>query len=194
MNQFYELVCVILLSCESSSHESFAFQRTGEMTRTNVVSLTFCESRLPAEEKMRKKTLEEVHTYAELKNDPRALLPQSFFTIMISGCQSSGWPKFFNILDDNKEQLMVPFIIHGVIESRLQIVFDQSDTQQLIGKVPPLFPNQWTTGCLAVNTTSGHIHWVVEGSLVLADKFEEVANLKDLSGKLVLGANSFGGL
>ena len=37
---------------------------------TSVASLEFCESSLPAEDKKGKKTLEEVHTYAELKHDP----------------------------------------------------------------------------------------------------------------------------
>ena len=51
---------------------------TKEIVDTNVVSLTFCETRLPAKDKMGKKTLAEVHTYAELKHDPRASLPRVF--------------------------------------------------------------------------------------------------------------------
>ena len=50
---------------------------------------------------------------------------------------------------------------------------------------------------MAVNTTSGLIHWVVEGTLVVAEEFLEVKSsngpLKDLGGKLVLGANLYGG-
>ena len=46
--------------------------------RTNVVNHAYCEASLSAEDKMNKKTLEEVHTYAELKHDPRASLPDSF--------------------------------------------------------------------------------------------------------------------
>ena len=50
---------------------------------------------------------------------------------------------------------------------------------------------------MAVNSTSGLIHWVVKGSLVLAKEFAEVKQSKnrpkDLSKKLVLGARSFGG-
>ena len=46
--------------------------------KTKVVNHAFCDSHIPEEDKMGKKTLEEVHTYAELKLDPRASLPDSF--------------------------------------------------------------------------------------------------------------------
>ena len=50
---------------------------------------------------------------------------------------------------------------------------------------------------MAVNTTSGFIHWVVDGTLVVANQFEEVKNPehrpRDLSKKLLLGARSYGG-
>ena len=45
---------------------------------TDVVSLTFCDSSLAEDEKMSSARLEDVHTYAELKDDPRASLPDSF--------------------------------------------------------------------------------------------------------------------
>ena len=45
---------------------------------TDVVNIAFCEADLPPGDKMGKKTLEEVHSYAELKDDPRASLPDSF--------------------------------------------------------------------------------------------------------------------
>ena len=201
MNQFYRILCLILLLAEASSKEISMLQGTRAMTKTNVISLTFCESSLPAEDKMGKKMLEEVHTYAELKHDPRASLPDSFTvcsTIMIEGCLGSYvWPMFFNILDNNKDQFMAPKLSNGNIESRLNTGFNQRDTQYLKGKVPPLFPNQWTKSCMAVNTTSGHINWVVEGTLVLSREFVEVKNSeslpKDLSKRLVLGAESYGG-
>ena len=76
---------------------------------TDVVSHTFCDSSLDAEDKMAKQTLEEVHTYAELKHDPRASLPDSFTicsTIMTTNCQNHEWPIFFTILNNNRTQLM----------------------------------------------------------------------------------------
>ena len=91
MNRFYALFCMISLAAIVSSNEISLLQRTRDIAQTNVVSLSFCESYLPAEDKMGKKTLEEVHTYAELKHDPCASLPDSFTvcsTNMITGCQS----------------------------------------------------------------------------------------------------------
>ena len=95
-------LCILLLSAEASSNNISLLRRTGAVAQTNVVSLTFCESNLPAEDKMGKKTLEEVHTFAELKHDPRGALPDSFTvcsTTMTAGCQSLFWPILFGILD-----------------------------------------------------------------------------------------------
>ena len=86
--------------------------------KTHVVSLLFCESNLLPADKMGKKTLEDVHTYAELKDDPRASFPESFTvcsTIMFTGCKSSHWPIFFNILDKNGDQLLAPFLVMDIL-------------------------------------------------------------------------------
>ena len=188
---------MILLSTEASSNE--IFQKNKAQADTDVVSLVFCESSLPAEDKIDKKMLEEVHTYAELKHDPRASLPDSFTvcsTIMITGCQND-WPTFFYILDNNNDQFLGPMHSHGSIESRFLIALHEGKSPMVTGKVPPLFPNQWTRSCMAVNTTSGLIHWVVEGTLVVDGTFVEVNNSnnrpRDLSKKLLLGVRSYGG-
>ena len=146
MNHFYGLFCMILSSTEASSNEISVLRRTREIAKTDVVSLTFCESHLPAEDKMGKKTLEKVHTYAELKDDPRASLPDSFTvcsTIMTTGCQSPEWLMVLNILDKNRDQFLAPHLHHGDIESRLNIWFRHRNTQVLAGKVPSWFSNQW---------------------------------------------------
>ena len=110
---------------------------------------------------MGKQALEEGHTYAELKHDPRASLPESFTvcsTIMPTGCQSYNNLAFFNIMDNNGGQFMVPLLSHGSIESEAVIYFSGENVLPLLnGKLPPLFPNQWTRCCMAVNTTSGLI-------------------------------------
>ena len=189
MSQFYAIFCLVLLSVEAISNE----MPTGAVADTNVINLSFCESSLPTEYSKGKKTLEEVHTYAELEDDRLASLPETFTvcsTIMISGCKSSYWPMFFNILDNNGDQLLAPFTSHGHIGSRLNIGFKQWDTQQMRGKIPQLFPNQWIKSCMAVNTTSGLIHWVVEGTLVLAREFVEVKNSK--SKNIILGSRLYG--
>ena len=201
MNRFYVLLCMLLLSAEASSNEISLLRRTREVTKTNVISLTFCESNLPAEEKMRKKTLDEVHTYAELKHDPRASLPVSFTvcsTIMATDCNSPQYPTFSNFLNKHNGHFLVPGLTQGYIESKLDIGFHEGLWSQAIsGKTLPLFPNQWTRSCMAVNTTSGLIQWVVDGILVLDSEFVEVKKPKsrprDLSKNIVLGALWFGG-
>ena len=114
MNWFCGLLSFILLSAEASSNDVSVLRKTSAPADdTNVVSLTFCES---DDNKMGKKTLEEVHTYAELKHDPRASLPDSFTicsSIMTSGCQSQKMPSFFSILDNNNAQLLNPYLFHG---------------------------------------------------------------------------------
>ena len=192
---------MILLSAGVDSNEIPVLRRQGAIVnKTNVISLVFCESILPPEEKMSKNILDEVHTFAKLKHDPRASLPDAFTvcsTIMTAGCPSYSWPSFFNMLDNNGDQFMVPSLSRGNVESGFVIGFNQRGVQQLTDRVPPLFPNQWIRSCIAVNTTSGVIHWVVEGALVMARQFVEMKNPKtrprDLSRKLVLGARLYGG-
>ena len=78
---------------------------------TDVLSFAFCDSNLPPEDKMGKNSLEEVHTYASLKLDPRASLPDSFTVcsdVMVTGCLNAEWPVFFNIFDNNRNQFLVP--------------------------------------------------------------------------------------
>ena len=49
---------------------------------------------------------------------------------------------------------------------------------------------------MAVNTTSGLIHWVVEGTLIMSTTSEEVkkSRPRDLRKKIALGARSYGGI
>ena len=50
----------------------------GKESYTNIISHTFCKSCLSEDDQEDKNTLNEVHTYAELKHDPYASLPYSF--------------------------------------------------------------------------------------------------------------------
>ena len=63
------------LELRSSKIESGSISKEAN---TYVVNHEFCSSCLSKEENEKKETLEEVHTYAELKNNPRADLPSSF--------------------------------------------------------------------------------------------------------------------
>merc|ERR1712218_293213 len=83
------------------------------------------------------------------------------------------------------------------MKSLFYINYSRGYSEQGLDTIPPLFPNTWSRSCMAVNTTSGFIQWVVEGTLVLTTTSEEVkeskSKPKDLSKKLVLGARSYGG-
>ena len=149
--------------------------------------------------KMAKKTLKEIHTYAELNFDPKGNLPDLFTicsSLMTPSCPSYWWPSFFTILDNDKAQFFAPVKGHKDMTSLLKIYF-QEGSKSVVGKIPPLFPNQWIKSCLSINTTSGFITWVVEGVVILNTTSDELSNStsrpKDLSKKLVLGAKSFGG-
>ena len=181
------LFMILLLSARASSNE---------ILNTHVISLSFCESSLPPMDKMGKENLKDLHTYAELKYDPHANLPDSFTicsNILITHCLSVASAGFFNIFDNNGGQFLVPQFTPGSVESRLGLI----GIGNFIGKVLPLFPNQWIRSCMAVNATSGLIRWVVDGTLVLDEDFVEVKNSKsrpkDLKRNLVLGAQSYGG-
>ena len=196
MKQHSTIFCLILFLLQ---------QRTVAKKFTNVVSHVFCDSSLSAEDKLDKNALEEVHTYAELKQDPRASLPYLFTvcsTIMTTSCRAN-WPIFFNILENRQIQFMAPFRRNGQIKSAFGIDFSQSTARtakkERIGEeLPPIFPNQWIRNCMAVNTTSMLIQWVVDGTLILAKEFEELKKFnksspKNLANKVVLGARSWGG-
>ena len=178
---------MIFLSARASSNE---------IKNTNVVTLGLCESNMLPMDNMGK---EDLHTFAELKHDPRASRPDSFTVcsnIMLTGCPT-GWPTFFNIFDNNRGHFLVPQIRPGSVETRIVIRLPHDHfPPSLTGKVAPLFPNQWIKSCLAVNATSSLINWVIDGTLVLDSDFVQVKNSesrpKDLSRKLVLGASSYG--
>ena len=59
-------------------------------------------------------------------------------------------------------------------------------------KLPPVFAHQWVRSCMAVNSESGLLQWVVDGTLVENATVAHVRETKnkpsDLTGKIVLGA------
>ena len=149
MKDFFGFFFMILLSAEASSNES---------TKTNVVTLAFCESSLPPEDIMGKENLEDLHTYAELKHDPSASLPESFTicsTIMITSCQSSEWPTFFNLFDNSGGQFLVPKLSHGSIVSRLGMDLPDGHVLPILtGKVPPLSHLIFVTSSTCIKLTA----------------------------------------
>ena len=205
MEGIYKLLLVFLISTNTTA-KSEGFDgcsdenvdlRSGKCIR--VVSPTFCEETSPPEDTAGKDNLKEVHTYAELKNDRHSSLPESFTicsTITAINCPSQLQPRFFNILNNELRQILAP-VIYPFIESKLSISTAAAKTIPILGLIPPWFPSQWTKSCTTINTTSGLIEWVVNGVAIQARVFEELKDSKivpkDLSGKLVLGAASYGG-
>ena len=121
-----------------------------EAKTTEVVSNAFVQSILTAsaEEKMTKKTVDELHTFAELKHDPCAMLPESFTICSTVVTPSSNpykdWSAFFTIIDKDRAQFLAAIYDQRSIDSLLKIVHLQGASGQANCKIPPLFPNRWT--------------------------------------------------
>ena len=168
MNQLCETFCFVMLLTTARSDEIPGLPRTRNVT--NVASQDICKSSLSADNMMGTKTLETVQAYSELKHDPRASLPDSFTicsTIMTTSCPDSPWPAFFTILNNERAQFLAPISIHEVEVSSLKIFYLQVASEETVGKIPPLFPNQWTRGCVAVDTTSGWLRALLFYTLYL---------------------------
>ena len=89
---------------------------------------------------------------------------------------------FFNLLGSDGEKFLKAVMIDGNLLS----------TRYASKRIPTIFPNRWVRSCMAIDTVSGTIQWVVDGNLV--ENNTNVALLKDstrpsdLNGKLILGA------
>ena len=152
MEIIWRVVIVFILMANTCSSASMATQRS------DIVSLAFCDSSLSPEDKMSKGSVEKVHTYAELKHDPSGSLPEAFTicsAFLVPRCSSYSQPSLFALLDNNRNQLFAPIDEPRSIKSVLMIWYFQGSSDIAEGKIPPIFPNQWTKSCLSLNTTSG---------------------------------------
>ena len=132
-----------------------------------------------------KKSLDDVPSLAVLDNDPRAALPQSFTicSTILSGFKTTPHNvlMFFNLFGNDREQIL-PAVMFGE---------NFYTTKVASGQIPTVFPNQWLRSCMAVDSTSGMVQWVVDGILVENRTFDNLRVSKiptNLSGKIVLGA------
>ena len=196
MNQFFEFLCLILMLSTTNARQEI----THSEALTKVVNHEFLPSSLSVEDKNDKKTLKELHTYAELKDDPRSSLPDSFTicsTAKTTLSETNGWAIFFSILTKEKDQLLISCHADQGVTKSGQAVILQKSSKHVSGKTPVQFPNKWTISCAAIDTNSGTIHWVVEGILIMTEQFPELTD-KDrlptsLTNTLVLGVTSYGG-
>ena len=199
MSGCVKLAALVLLITAWARSENKCYSGSNDKKCTYVLNHSFCEANLPPEDVEPKNTLGKVYSYAELKHDPRSSLPDSFTicsTILVPNCGGAWLPIFFNVLDKKYQQTITAFL-RTSIDSALGMDFSTWSTEMVYDMIPPTFPNKWTKSCMAINSTSGSINWVVEGVLVMSMKSEKVKDSlklpKDLTGKLILGATFYGG-
>ena len=131
-----------------------------------------------------KKTLDGVPSLAVLENAPRDALPGSFTIcsdIMTTFSSKSPNVMFFNLLARNGEPCLWAMRFNGNLFT----------TRVASGQIPTIFPNQWVRSCMAIDTVSGMINWVVDGKLIESNTNDILKNStisKNLSGKIILGA------
>ena len=107
-----------------------------------------------------KKSLEDVPNFAVLVNDPRAALPESFTIcsdIMAVFSTKVNFLTFFNLLSSNGEQLLPAMIFDKIFYT----------TRVANRGFRMVFPNRWVRSCMAIDSISGRIQWVVDEKLVM---------------------------
>ena len=134
-----------------------------------------------------KESLVDVQSHAVLKNHPGTAIPLSFTIcsdIMTVYSTKPNRLMFFNLFGNDGDHLL-----RAIMMSEL-LLTDVGAS----GQIPTVFPNQWVRSCMAVDTVSGMIQWVVDGNLVenrTMDVLKDSKLPKDLNGKLILGAYQF---
>ena len=135
---------------------------------------------------------EEIHTF-----DPKASFPHSFTicsTMMTTSATKSSTSHFFSILGKGGKNYLNAFLAGGLDSVGLHTKLFNFKAK---GKISRVFPDQWLTTCLALNTHSGLLQWVLEAQLVANVSLEAIRqntpeHPADLSGKLLLGARKRG--
>ena len=151
-------------------------------TKTKVISHELCLFCLSEEERKvaiaRQENLENVHTYVELENDPRASLPSSFTicATLFSSKSNPYEPMFFTILGKDRNAWFSAAL------SQLSEIsgkrFRYSGNNFASVDTMPVLPNQWVKSCIALNTVSGLVQWVARGSLVENNTFAGITDVR----------------
>ena len=178
---------------DAQKNEETIRERPSEI---DIINHEFCYSCLDERNQERKESLREVHSYAELATSPKNPLPPSF-TICSSVMTTSGtdhYLMFFGLLGrDQNQWLSAALYLHeseNVLSTILLYGIRNAASQSF-----PIFPHQWVRSCLAINTESGLLQWVVDGTLVedsIIDEIKDPINRPtNLVGKMILGNNHF---
>ena len=160
-------------------------------SKTSVVSHEFPDDKLWYKEKK-----EDLDTFAELQYDPKASFPPSFTicsTLMRSAFRSYA-SIFFTLLGKGNRNYLSAFLGGGMDSLTLT---SGLFTYKPEGKIDLVFPEQWISSCLAVNTESGLLQWVVDSELIAnvtikALRQNAPEHPADLSGRLLLGVQNQG--
>ena len=133
------------------------------MSNTSVISHEFP---LTDDNLLSKPKKEELHTFAELQFDPKASFPPSFTicsTIMTTVALKGRGSIFFSLLGNAGDNYLYVYL-DGNMESF--VLFSGRFSFKAREKINRVFPEQWLSTCLAVNTESGLLQWVVDTQLV----------------------------
>ena len=169
---------------KSASSSSKIGHRIAKTSTNHVVNHEFCLACLSEDEKKWKENLKDVHTYAELKEDHRADLPSSF-TICSSVMTTYGSKQIlFNVLGNDGNSWLESFL---TVDDKTSFMFWKSADVRLA----PVFAHQWVRSCMAVNSETGFLQWVVDGTLVESNTIDRVRDTRNkptnLTGKVVFG-------
>ena len=179
MITIYSILYLLGTRVAQAKVESDSGQKCNEKMKT-VVSFVNVDSEIGAQ----KESLDDVPSLAVLANDPRGALPKAFSIcsdIMTVFSTAKSRLMFFNLVGNDGETLL-----KAIMNGR-----DLFTNRVARRRLPTVFPNQWVRSCMAVDTVSGRIHWIVDGNLV---ENNTIAVLKDserplnLKGKIILGA------
>ena len=166
-------------------------------SETDLINFEFCYSCLDEKNQERKESLREVHSYAELEiTSPLDPFPSSF-TICSSVMTTFGtdhYLMFFGLLGQNQNQwLSAALYLHeseNVLRTTLFYGIKNANTT-----LPPIFPHQWVRSCMAINTESGLLQWVVDGILVEDSVIDEIKDPMNrptnLVGNVILGKKNY---
>ena len=113
--------------------------RIAKTATSYVVNHEFCITCLSDENLEEKETLEEVHTYAQLKNDPRADLPMSFTICSSVMATYVELQKLFNLLGNDGNVWLESFLM---VDDKTSF----SHWRWSVVKLPPVFAHQCTMG------------------------------------------------
>ena len=131
-----------------------------------------------------KESLVDVQSHAVLKNHPGTAMPLSFTIcsdIMTVYSTKENRLMFFSLLGNDGDHLLRAIMTGELLRTDVTAS----------GQIPTVFPNQWVRSCMAVDTVSGMIQWVVDGKLVdnrTLGVLKDSKLPKDLNGKIILGA------